>query len=87
MKTQIFNTVNELSETKSENKTSQYIEMARNFARKANKIAKEKGGLFVKMAEKEVLSYMRKAEQADCEYTAYVNANSAEKWIEKMTTS
>ena len=79
-----FNTVTELSDTKSENKTSQYIEMARNFAAKANEIAKGSSALFAKKIEKEVLSAFRKAEQADCEYTTYVNANAAEKWLGQM---
>ena len=79
-----FNTVNEFSETKAENKTLQYIEMARKFAKEANKIAEGNDSVFAKMVEKEVLSAFRKAEQADCEYTAYINAHLAEKWVEKM---
>ena len=87
MKTTNFNTVNELSERKSENKTSQYIEMARNFALQANKIAEKCESFMIKMSAKEVVSAFRKAEQADCEYSAYSNAHAAEVWLSKISNS
>lgn len=83
MKTKNFNTVNELSEVACENRMQKFIELAREFAKKANKIESETESFFAKMASKEVVSYFRKSEAADCEYTAYVNANYAEKWLEK----
>lgn len=83
MKTSTFNTVNELAERKSENKTAQYLEMARNFAKQANEIEATTGSFIARMSAKEVVLSMRKVESCDCEYTAYVNANHAEKWLEK----
>jgi len=85
--TRNFNTVNELSNELAENKTATYIDMAREFAKEANIIAANNEDSFiVKMATKEVIASFRKAEAADCEYTAYVNANHAEKWLEKVIT-
>ena len=81
-----FNTVNELTELKSENKMAQYVNMARAFANEATLIAETSKSFMVKMAAKEVVSSMRKAESADCDFTAYVNANAAEKWLEKVIT-
>lgn len=86
MKTQKFNTVNDLSNVDSDNKSAQYLEMVRNFANQASEIAKNEVNFFLKMASKEVINYMRKAESADCEYALYANAHAAEKWLEKMVT-
>ena len=82
-----FNTVNELAERKSENKTLQYVEMARNFALQANKVAEKSESFIITMSAKEVVKYLRKAEAADCEYSAYANAHAAEIWLGKVVNS
>lgn len=87
MKAKTFNQVNDLSNAKDDSKMAKYINLAREFAHEAAKIAKENEGSFMMMkSSEEVISYMRKVESADCEYTAYINAHSAEKWLEKMVT-
>ena len=87
MKTRNFNTVNDLSNVKSDNKTAQYIDMAHEFAKVAERLAKDPEESFmIIMAAQEVISSWRKAESSDCEYTAYANAHAAEKWLEKMIT-
>ena len=87
METRNFNTVNDLSDIKCENKGARYIEMAHEFAKEAERLAKDPEESFmIIMAAQEVISSWRKAESSDCEYTAYANAHSAEVWLEKMIT-
>ena len=82
MTTTNFNTVNELSNAKADNKTAKYLEMAFNFTVIAKEY-EENDSFMSRMAAKEVVTSWRKCESADCEYTMYVNANAAEKWLEK----
>ena len=82
MTTTNFNTVNELSNVKCENKSAKYLEMAHNFTVIAKQY-EENDSFMSKMAAKEVVASWRKCESSDCEYTSYVNANEAEKWLEK----
>jgi len=77
-------TVKEIKETKSDNKTIQYVELARNYAIQSNKIAKDREGFITNKIAEEIVSYLRKAEQADCEYSAYAAAHSAEVWFAKL---
>lgn len=78
-------TTEEIRNTKSENKTAEYMELTRECVKRANQLAKEnKDSHFMKMASLEVIGYWRKVERADCEYSAYTYAHSAEKWIERM---
>ena len=80
-----YRTVSELSDTKSDNKIAQYIQMAELFQEEAIKIAKKDDSFFSEMAMKEVMSACHKAKSGDCEYTVYINAHGAEVWLERMT--
>lgn len=84
MEARKFNTVNELSNTAVENKTAEYVNMANRFAEEAVKLADNTDQFYVRMAAKECRSASDKAAAADCEYAAYVAANEAEKWLEKI---
>ena len=85
MKTTNFNTVNQLADVAAENKASKYIAMARKFAEEASSIAASIDSFFVKMAAREVNDSYQKAKSSNCEYTAYINAHAAEKWLEKIS--
>ena len=78
-----FNTVNELSNVPCENKSAKYLEMAREFAIKAQEMSKDNESFISKKYAQEAVMAMRRAESADCEYALYVAANAAEKWFEK----
>ena len=76
-------TVEAIRTSTSNTKTSAYINLAKQLLEKANEIADSSKFLQDKML-KEVAFYFRKAESADCEYTAYVNAHAAEVWYSKL---
>lgn len=77
----------EIFNSKIGNKTVAYIELAKNCAIEAKRIANENEDSFIlQMAFQEVINSFRKSECADCEYTAYVNVFAAETWLEKMIT-
>jgi hypothetical protein len=87
MKARKFNTVNDLSNVKAENKTAKYFEMVKAFAKEAGDLLNEnKDSFLLGMAFQEIMQCFRKAESADCEYTVYANAHAAEVWLEKMVT-
>jgi hypothetical protein len=87
METMNFNTVNQLSEMNCENRQSEFVGLAKSFAEQAIEIkVNNEGNFMLRMACQEVINSWRKSESADCEYSAYAAAHSAEKWLEKMIT-
>lgn len=78
-------TVIEIYETRSEKKGLQYLDLCKKLSIEADRIASENTDqLFIKKMAEEINIYFRKCESADCEYTAYVNANAAEIWFKKI---
>ena len=75
--------VNELQESITDNKSAKYFELVKGFGKKANEIMNNSESFFARKSAEEVMVYFRKCEQADCEYTSYVNAHAAEVWLEK----
>lgn len=78
-----MNNVTESIRTSSEsNKGNAYVSAAKEFARKAKELAGSSN--FLNRFADEVCKSMRKAESADCEYTAYTACNAAEIWLSKI---
>jgi len=75
---------NEIAESNSENKTQLYLDFARELAKKAQEFTCEETPFLQRMSAKEVISYFRKCESADCEYAAYAAAHAAEIWMDKV---
>jgi len=86
MKNREFNTISKLQESKTESKTESFISKAKSFLTEALKLAENDSSFITKMTLKEIDTYVSKAVAADCEYTAYANAHSAEVWLEQMVT-
>ena len=79
-------TVTEVFESKAENKTKLYIDLANVFAEQARQYLGSES-FMCSMSAQEVIKSYHKAESADCEYTAYANTYDAEKWLEKAVNS
>jgi hypothetical protein len=78
-----FNTIETIrTDATITDKVSTYLTACNSFEIEASKFAKNENFVSRKSAEEVSLSYA-KAKNADCEYTAYINANHAEKWLEK----
>lgn len=78
-------TVQEIKESSDKDKILQYINIAGIYASTAEKIADEHTDtLFCKKAADHVVAESIRAEFADCEYAAYVLANSCEQWVEEI---
>ena len=76
--------VNEIYSTPSETKSADYVSLTGELVRSIQVLLSQREDSFaLKMFEKEIVSCFRKAEQADCEYTAYINAHAAEVWMAK----
>ena len=79
-----YNTVNDLANA-GEGSIQQYVAMSRDFAEKARNIKDNNPDSFMlKMSCQEVIEAAKKAQSADCDYTAYINAHKAEGWLGKM---
>ena len=82
-----YNESNDISNQNLENKRIRYIQIANECVVIADSIAQDNPDSFLmKMASQEVFNYAAKSKASNCEYTAYVNANSSEKWLEKMVS-
>ena len=74
----------EIRTSKSNNKTAEYVELAKFYMNDSQDTADTTGQhIVVKIAE-EIRNYAKKAMSADCEYAAYVNCNAAEVWYLKI---
>ena len=78
-------TANEISESNIENKSKAYFQIAKDAASQIGHLV-DSTDFRIKMSAREVISYWRKAEQADCEYALYRTARMAEGWLEKTMT-
>ena len=76
--------VNKVAESAETNKAATYIQLAKGFDSQAAAIAETSDLFRVKMAAKEVTDYTNQAINADCEFTAYTAAHSAEGWLKKV---
>lgn len=76
-------TTEEIRTSNEINKSGLYLALTKAITVKANNIADDNKFIQRKMKE-EIVSSFRKCESADCEYTAYVNANACEIWFSKL---
>lgn len=75
--------VEEIRTSEATDKGTLYLQYAHSLATKASEIA-DSDIFFQKKMKEEVINSWRKCESADCEYTAYVNANACEIWLAKL---
>lgn len=80
-------TANQIFKSDSKDKTNEYIQLAKECLKKANEIYETKTGFIMGKMRNEVTSAFRKAEQCDCEFTAYAECHNAENWLLKMQNS
>lgn len=81
-------TINEIQDSKSENKSEEYIECARAIYAEAEKKAATSELFFTKMALKEAFDCLQKATcHSDCEYAVYANCQASESWSNKVINS
>lgn len=79
-----FNTIETImNDATVTNRSAAYLSAAHSFAVQADEIASKSEEFVCKKYAEEVTVAWRKCEGADCEYTAYVNANMAEQWLKK----
>lgn len=78
-----FNTIEKISNDASiKNKVAAYLEACNSFELEASKFSNNENFASRKSAELVSLNY-EKAKSADCEYSVYIAAFAAEKWLEK----
>lgn len=77
-----FNTIESISNSKENNKSELYLSACESFEVEASKYADNENFICRKSAEQVSIEYA-KAKSADCEYSVYTAAFSAEKWLEK----
>lgn len=75
------NTTN-IQQSSSDNKFSQYVELARELAGKATELAGQSS--FLGRMLNDVINHFRACEQADCEFTAYRECLATEEWYNKI---
>jgi len=74
----------ELSNSKESNKTQKYIDLANTFFTEAKELFEQKKTFITKMALDHLFEHYQKCKNADCEYTAYINAQGCEVILNKM---
>ncbi len=77
-------TANEISNDKSDNKTALYLSLAEENMNNAKALFESKKSFTMKMALEHLHEHYEKCKNADCEYTAYINAHGTDVILEKM---
>ncbi len=77
-------TANEISNEKLDNKTALYIALAEENMNNAKAAFESKKSFTMKMALDQLHEHYEKCKNADCEYTAYINAHATDVVLEKM---
>ena len=75
-------TTAQIQSSDSDNKLQQYIDHARYLVGKAKELAGS--STFLNRMLDDAINHFRACEQADCEFTAYVECHATEEWYNKI---
>lgn len=81
-------TVKQIQESNYSNRTALYVDVVRKITKESEVLLENNPKvLFIYKMQNEIITYSSATHSADCEYMAYVSANHAEGWLNRMKTA